>query len=128
MNMKVPTIKELESIFVKHHLMNTSMVNPDTGEYECAKEIQALFTPTYKPLSELAGDRESCEKICKMAIDGLPLQIEDRGAYLFLNCHRTELYIHYDGVINATFQGSYDYSVGSIFKLVDFIRSLGYSA
>ncbi|WP_138481635.1 hypothetical protein [Dyadobacter bucti] len=99
--------------------------------------IEVVFEkPTYKPLSELAGDLESCEKIFNYQFQGRNSpRITSNLGFIKL---QYEIKIGSSGIpmvmtieYNGNILVSYDHKMLSIenpFKLVDFIRSLGYSA
>lgn len=128
--MKTPTIEEI-----------ISKVHYVTGE-ECGVSgaiiIAEMFDcdVEYKPLSELAGDRESCEKIFNYQFQGRNTPTIKVNPWYLTMSHDIKIgssiipmgmTIEHSGKILV----SYDHRVLNIenpFKIVDFIRSLGYSA
>lgn len=92
--------------------------------------------PTYKPLSELAGDRESCEKIFNFVFPGSTFGISVRAP----NKKCTNIISEYTGRSNRFIISIWNDGVifihkdqevvafSKYFALVELIQSLGYSA
>lgn len=103
-----------------------------------APTIEVVFEkPTYKPLSELAGDRESCEKIFQHFTHGGEFEKVELGNDLLVLCGRYGLYsgtktcsliVSYSGKFLLIGESHDITPEHTIFTTVDFIRSLGYSA
>lgn len=132
--MKTPTIEEI-----------ISKVHYVTGE-ECGVSgaiiIAEMFDydVEYKPLSELAGDRESCEKIFQFFVSSDvemgEVVYNPQDHFLALNEFKPKYYdehepmhritLHEPGNVYWTHGGEFILNF-NVFALVDLIRELGYS-
>jgi len=94
-------------------LVNQNVIDSEENKEKCAKSLQAYYFPTYKPLSELAGDEESARKVFNklselLGHEATEAQFEEWKMDL----------------VNKVTKGLYD----NIFATVDLIRECGYSA